>query len=150
MDESGELSDRETLKASDFEQQALNHSWLMGESATDHNLLPEIKAYMAKARLKRGIEMVKLANRIEALRMQEDDPENPDFPADSKGAAKDAATANSSDPHREKKSLSRIARGAIFREVVLAKVREMKEQEQTLKVKEEAEKEARRRSFNGA
>ncbi|KAI4592029.1 hypothetical protein KJ359_011976 [Pestalotiopsis sp. 9143b] len=131
-------------------QQALNHSWLMGESATDHNLLPEIKAYMAKARLKRGIEMVKLANRIEALRMQEDDPENPDFPADSKGAAKDAATANSSDPHREKKSLSRIARGAIFREVVLAKVREMKEQEQTLKVKEEAEKEARRRSFNGA
>lgn len=131
-------------------QQALNHSWLMGESATDHNLLPEIKAYMAKARLKRGIEMVKLANRIEALRMQEDDPENPDFPADSKDAAKDAATANSSDPPREKKSLSRIARGAIFREVVLAKVREMKEQEQTLKVKEEAEKEARRRSFNGA
>ncbi|KAK6207409.1 Calmodulin-dependent protein kinase cmk2 [Pestalotiopsis sp. IQ-011] len=131
-------------------QQALNHSWLMGESATDHNLLPEIKAYMAKARLKRGIEMVKLANRIEALRMQEDDPENPDFPADSKDAAKDAVTANSSDPHREKKSLSRIARGAIFREVVLAKVREMKEQEQTLKVKEEAEKEARRRSFNGA
>lgn len=150
MDESGEISDRETSNASNFEQQALNHSWLMGESATDHNLLPEIKAYMAKARLKRGIEMVKLANRIEALRMQEDDPENPDFPADSKDAAKDAATANSSDPPREKKSLSRIARGAIFREVVLAKVREMKEQEQTLKVKEEAEKEARRRSFNGA
>ncbi|KAI0168777.1 calcium/calmodulin-dependent protein kinase [Pestalotiopsis sp. NC0098] len=142
--------DRWTSQASNFEQQALNHSWLMGESATDHNLLPEIKAYMAKARLKRGIEMVKLANRIEALRMQEDDPENPDFPADSKDAAKDAATANSSDPPREKKSLSRIARGAIFREVVLAKVREMKEQEQTLKVKEEAEKEARRRSFNGA
>ncbi|ETS87057.1 Calcium/calmodulin-dependent protein kinase [Pestalotiopsis fici W106-1] len=131
-------------------QQALSHSWLSGESATDHNLLPEIKAYMAKARLKRGIEMVKLANRIEALKMQEDDPENPDFPADSKDAAADAAAANSSDPPREKKSLSRIARGAIFREIVLAKVREMKEQEQTLKVKEEAEKEAKRRSFTGA
>jgi calcium/calmodulin-dependent protein kinase I len=114
-------------------------------------LLPEIKAYIAKARLKRGIEMVKLANRIEALKMQEDDPENPDFPADSKDAAADAAVANSSDPPREKKSLSKIAKGAIFREVVLAKVREMKEQEQTLKVKEEAEKkEAKRRSFNGA
>ena len=40
-------------------------------------------------------------------------------------------------------------KGAIFREVVLAKVREMKEQEQTLKVKEEVEKEARRKSFQG-
>ncbi|KAK9775730.1 putative Calcium/calmodulin-dependent protein kinase [Seiridium cardinale] len=129
-------------------QQALNHSWLKGETATDHNLLPEIKAYMAKARLKRGIEMVKLANRIEALKLQEDDPENPDFPADSKGAAQDAT--GSSSPAKEKKSLSRIARGAIFREIVLAKVREMKEQEQTLKVKEEAEKEARRKSFNGS
>jgi calcium/calmodulin-dependent protein kinase I len=105
---------------------------------------------MAKARLKRGIEMVKLANRIEALKMQEDDPENPDFPADSKGAAKDATLDASSDAPREKKKLSRIARGAIFREIVLAKVREMKEQEQTLKVKEEAEKEARRKSFSGS
>ncbi|KAI1852314.1 hypothetical protein JX265_006364 [Neoarthrinium moseri] len=141
-------------------QQALNHSWLRGETATDHNLLPEIKAYMAKARLKRGIEMVKLANRIEALKMQEDDPENPDFPVDATGAAKDStARAGSSQSSGdkadktekgEKKSLSRIARGAIFREIVLAKVREMKEQEQTLKVKEEAEKEARRKSFSGS
>lgn len=125
--------------------EALNHSWLRGDSATDHNLLPEIKAYMAKARLKRGIEMVKLANRIEALKMQEDDPENPDFPAGSQSSS----GGDPSQP-REKKSLSKIARGAIFREIVLAKVREMKEQEQTLKVKEEVEKEARRRSFNGA
>lgn len=100
---------------------------------------------MAKARLKRGIEMVKLANRIEALKMQEDDPENPDFPAGSQSSS----GGDPSQP-REKKSLSKIARGAIFREIVLAKVREMKEQEQTLKVKEEVEKEARRRSFNGA
>ncbi|KAH8675376.1 calcium/calmodulin-dependent protein kinase [Xylariales sp. PMI_506] len=128
-------------------QQALNHPWLRGESATDHNLLPEIKAYMAKARLKRGIEMVKLANRIEALKMQEDDPENPDFPADPVNAA--SAATGSSRIGGAKAGLSRAAKGAIFRAVVLAKVREMKEQEQTLKVKEEAEKEARRRSFNG-
>lgn len=96
--------------------------------------------------------MVKLANRIESLKLQEDDPENPDFPADAKGAAQVATTtdAGSSKPSGEKKSLSRIARGAIFREVVLAKVHEMKEQEQTLKVKEEAEKEARRKSFDGS
>jgi calcium/calmodulin-dependent protein kinase I len=127
----------------------LKHSWLSGENATDHNLLPEIKAYIAKARLKRGIEMVKLANRIEALKMQEDDPENPDFPDDpvtaAKNSTKDKDTAAGPGPGR----LSRAVKGAIFREVVLAKVREMKEQEQTLKVREEAEKEAKRKSFSG-
>lgn len=125
-------------------QQALRHPWLSGENATDHNLLPEIKAYMAKARLKRGIEMVKLANRIEALKMQEDDPEHPDFadPSVGKGAASAAHETG-------KEKLSSAMKGAIFREVVLAKVREMKEQEQTLKVKEEVEKEAKRKSFTG-
>ena len=34
---------------------------------------------------------------------------------------------NQTNEHREKKSLSKLARGAIFREVVLAKVREVKE-----------------------
>ncbi|KAK8095739.1 calcium/calmodulin-dependent protein kinase 1 [Apiospora kogelbergensis] len=123
-------------------QQALDHIWLSGKNATDHNLLPEIKAYMAKARLKRGIEMVKLANRIEALKMQEDDPENPDLPENPSLAASAAAASG-------KEKLNKAVKGAIFREVVMAKVREMKEQEQTLKVKEEVEKEARRKSFNG-
>ncbi|KAI0413864.1 Pkinase-domain-containing protein [Xylaria grammica] len=131
--------------------QALKHSWLSGENATEHNLLPEIKAYMAKARLRRGIELVKLANRIEALKIQEDDPENPDFPDESEAAANEAQDANSSQveqPPGGKGRLSRAVKGAIFREVVLAKVREMREKEQTEKVKEEAEREARRKSFN--
>lgn len=68
-------------------EEALAHPWLKGESASDHNLLPELKAYMAKARLKRGIEIIKLANRIEALRMQEEDeediPNTVDMPAES-------------------------------------------------------------------
>lgn len=34
---------------------------------------------MAKAKLRRGIEMVKLANRIESLKVQEDDPDDTDF-----------------------------------------------------------------------
>lgn len=132
-------------------QQALKHPWLSGENATDHNLLPEIKAYMAKARLRRGIELVKLSNRIEALKIQEDDPENPDFPDNAAVAAKEAQEAHLSAAESStggKGRLSRAVKGAIFREVVLAKVREMKEQEQTLKVKEEVEKEARRKSFN--
>ncbi|KAI1168715.1 calcium/calmodulin-dependent protein kinase [Nemania serpens] len=132
--------------------QALKHPWLSGESATDHNLLPEIKAYMAKARLRRGIELVKLSNRIGALKIQEDDPENPDFPDNPVAAAKEAQeplSSNAESSTNGKGRLSRAVKGAIFREIVLAKVREMKEQEQTEKLKEEVEREAqRRKSFN--
>jgi len=129
-------------------QQALKDPWIAGKGATDHNLLPEIKAYMARARLKRGVELVKLANRIEALKMQEDEdedaPQEADIPADSKAAAQQAlgsrsTTASSSGsslqpPESEqqprKRSLSKLAKSGIFREVVLAKVREMKAEEE--------------------
>jgi|TARA_R110002003_G_scaffold126_45_gene11808 calcium/calmodulin-dependent protein kinase I len=119
--------------------------WLSGKTASDHNLLPEIRAYVAKARLKRGIELVKLANRIEALKMQEDEEEDApgqaDMPANAREAAGEAIAAHSTDKGLTTKEntttstgkgpgrLSRIAKGAIFREVVLAKVREMKEAE---------------------
>lgn len=105
-------------------------------------MLPEIRAYVAKARLRRGIELVKLANRIEALKMQEDEEEDvpgeADMPANAREAAGEALTAHQTDrgltvpetqPNPQKGRLSRLAKGAIFREVVLAKVREMKEQE---------------------
>ncbi|KAF9879809.1 calcium calmodulin-dependent protein kinase [Colletotrichum karsti] len=129
-------------------EEALRHPWLSGENATDHNLLPEIKAYMAKARLRRGVEMVKLANRIEMLKTQEDDKEDSDFPEDAVSAA-DQARGGIEAASGEKRSLSRTIKAAIFREVVLAKVREMKQQQETLTVKEEAEKEHKRRSFQG-
>lgn len=121
---------------------------------------------MAKARLRRGIERVKLANRIEALKMQEEDPENTDMPTDAQAAANQshrtfygtsdkphdsgASSATGTAAPGEKRTLSRAVKGAIFREVVLAKVREMKQQEQALKVAEDAENEARRRSFQGS
>jgi calcium/calmodulin-dependent protein kinase I len=110
-------------------------------------LLPEIRAYVAKARLKRGIELVKLANRIEALKMQEDEeddaPGQADMPANARQAAGEAIAAHSTSKGLETKEdatsasstgkgpgrLSRIAKGAIFREVVLAKVREIKQAE---------------------
>ncbi|KAF2403951.1 Pkinase-domain-containing protein [Trichodelitschia bisporula] len=124
-------------------EQALRHRWLSGKTASDHNLLPEIRAYVAKARLRRGIELVKLANRIEALKMREDDQEDTpgeaDVPPDATEAVGDALahrnygkgveTAGKKAEGHEKPSLSRLVKGAIFREVVLAKVREMKEQE---------------------
>lgn len=120
---------------------------------------------MAKARLRRGIELVKLANRIEALKIQEDEsdeaPGDSDVPADAKAAAGDALAAHKAPSQTSglatstaaggapggKKSLSKIAKGAIFREVVLAKVREMKESEKRLAVEKEAVENAKRKSF---
>ena len=105
-------------------------------------MLPELRAYIAKARLRRGIEVVRLGNRIKALKMSEDDPEDTDFPEDpaSDGDATPAETGKS--------KLSRAMKGAIFREVVMAKVQEKKEQEEANKVKEEVEKEVeRQKSF---
>lgn len=117
---------------------ALKDPWIAGKGATDHNLLPEIKAYIARARLKRGVELVKLANRIESLKMQEDDeedvPQEADVPADSLAAADDATkhsrqgstssglkVPEDQDPAR-KRSLSKLAKSAIFREVSLCSV----------------------------
>ena len=95
-------------------------------------MLPEIKAYIARGRLKRGVELVKLANRIESLKMQEDEeedvPQEADMPADPKKAAQEAwdyqhpshgsSLAPPDDPTvRRKRSLSKMAKSAIFREV---------------------------------
>ncbi|OTA33374.1 hypothetical protein BTJ68_07365 [Hortaea werneckii EXF-2000] len=116
---------------------------------------------MARSRLKRGVELVKLANRIEALKMQEDEeedvPQEADVPADARRAAEEAqkgsrpgvvavrgAGGGLKPPDDgqggvpRKRSLSKIAKGAIFREVVLAKVKEMKAQEEQQRTISEA------------
>jgi len=106
---------------------------------------------MAKARLRRGIEMVKLANRIESLKMQEDEeedvPQEADVPAHAIETAGRALAEQDQHPVRgggltvpttddveggvtRKRSMSKLAKSAIFREVVLAKVREMKADEE--------------------
>lgn len=128
--------------------EALKHEWLTGESASDRDLLPEIRAYIARARLRRGIEIVKLANRIEALKMHEEDGESAeDIPspvamAESAGGEPPANGESPAAPTTKKRSLSKIARGAIFREVVLAKVREVKDNEEREKVEREAREKA--------
>ncbi|KAK4565583.1 Calmodulin-dependent protein kinase cmk2 [Recurvomyces mirabilis] len=138
--------------------QALKDPWISGVGATDHNLLPEIKAYMARAKLRRGVELVKLANRIEALRMQEDEeegvPNQADIPANAQKAAQEAVVAHAGSVSGgsgggglkppgageipRKRSLSKLAKTAIFREVVLAKVREMKAEEEQKRTIDEA------------
>jgi calcium/calmodulin-dependent protein kinase I len=134
--------------------------WLTGTTATDYNIIPEIRAYMAKARLRRGIEIIKLANRIEALKMQEDEEDDAlgqaDVPAHSGEAVGQALAhagpnlqkglATSQAPETGGRRLSRVARGAIFREVVLAKVREMKDEEKKKEIEKSATERARQDS----
>jgi len=127
-------------------EEALQDVWLTGRTATEHNILPELRAHLARAKLKHGIDIIRLANRIEALKMQEDEGAGADVPADATEAAGLALAAGQRSPGlrtsdrlnsvqlggspaaaKQPGRLSRIARGAIFREVVLAKVREMKE-----------------------
>ena len=136
-------------------EEALSHIWLTGTTASDFNLLPEFRAYMAKARLKRGIEIIKLANRIEQLKMQAPDDEDmstPDIPQDSAEMAGQKLSQRSikaglptSGP---KNRLTKAAKGAIFREVVLAKVREEKERAEREKAQAEAEAQVKATSSN--
>ena len=72
--------------------------------------------------------MVKLANRIEALKMQDDDSSH-DVPENAaKAAAEGVTAAGTAPPGGGASRLSKAARSAIFREVVLAKVRETKDE----------------------
>ncbi|KAJ5960920.1 uncharacterized protein N7479_008070 [Penicillium vulpinum] len=133
-------------------EEALKHEWLTGETASDRDLLPEIRTYIARARLRRGIEIVKLANRIESLKMhEEEDGEDIPSPMDMGGSSEESSVAESSTSngdatpasgHAKKKSIASAARGAIFREVVLAKVREQKETEERERVEREAREKA--------
>lgn len=145
-----------------YQQQALKHVWLTGATASDHDLLPELRAYARRQQMKRAVEVIKLANRIEKLKMQEDAEENVPGEADVPASALEAAGKQLA-AHKPQKghglevpgerpettrprSLSRIARGAIFREVVLAKVREMKEQERRETFEKEIRDQASKRS----
>lgn len=140
-----DADDRPTSK------EALAHSWIAGENATDHNILPEIKAFTAKSRLRRGIEIVKLTNHIEALKLQIDEKDDQDVPHNAKSAAFEAITGGDDvslsklTSLTERKNHTPAAKAAIFREIVLAKVREMKEVEKRIQVEKDAQENAARR-----
>lgn len=131
-------------------QEALKHVWLTGTTASEHNVLPEIRAMMAKARLRRGIEIIKLANRIEQLKVRQDDEDFTTSDEDSGTASgekdsksNNSATLSRADPKADasgkpSQRISKAARGAIMREVVLAKVREMKQEKEMTQMQNDA------------
>jgi chromosome segregation ATPase len=102
-------------------------------------LPPEVKAYMARARLLRSVRLVILANRIEALKMQEDEEDDVPGGADitAHALSRQVARARLGIGRSASSTLggkSKVAKGAIFREVVLAIVRDSKEREEVLQV----------------
>ncbi|KAK9362539.1 kinase-like domain-containing protein [Lipomyces starkeyi] len=55
-------------------KQLLKHRWISGETATTKDLLPAIKeGFNARSKLIQAIEAIRLANRIKALGLEEDD-----------------------------------------------------------------------------
>ena len=146
-------------------KQALAHIWLTGETATEHDLLPEIRSYVAKAKLKRGIELVKLANRIEQIRLQEDaegaEADIPDHAPDAANLAVEKQQTRGVSPGRGLNTdqtsesgsgggMNNAAKSAIFREVVLANVRVMNQNQETDKLIADATAaHERRKSFQG-
>lgn len=84
----------------------------------------------AKTRLRLGVQRVQLAKRIESLRHQEGDDPDHDIPKDAHEAA-DQALSDPNAPKLQKGRLSRAVKADIFRAVVLAKTREMRQQAET-------------------
>ncbi|KAK8150296.1 hypothetical protein G3M48_002866 [Beauveria asiatica] len=149
-------------------QEALRHIWLSGENATEHDLLPELRrAKEARAKLKKAILAIQLQKRIARLRHEADDDDDDNDLQDaaqnveSGGLAKafsgisvssggSSSSGGAGAGEAKKPSLKETVRsGAVFREVVLAKVREEKaKREAALQTDEDLVQEARRRSFN--
>lgn len=111
----------------------MDHIWLSGKNATDHNLLPELEAYRRRARLRRAIEIVKLQNRIAKLKEHEEDSSESDM-GDAQGGAGE----------------SKAGGGSRLQALGMFALREAKQKHETLQVEEELEKESRRRSFSNA
>ena len=110
----------------------MKHSWLSGETATDHDLLPELRSYRTRQRLRRAIEVVKLRNRIKALKDKDVDPEN-------------SVMADIADDDKDGGDGARLQALGLFA------LKEAKAKQESLQVEESMTKEAKRRSgqFSG-
>ncbi|KFA67497.1 hypothetical protein S40285_00254 [Stachybotrys chlorohalonatus IBT 40285] len=129
-------------------EEALSHSWLSGKTATDHDLLPELRrAQEARAKLRHAILAVSLQKRLSKLKDAESDESDMGEAEPVPKITSELAVGSESKPGMLKEKLKG---GAVFREVVLASVRDAKQKQDALKADEELEKEARRRSMQGS
>lgn len=111
------------IEAADTNKEALRHPWLTGTTASDKDLVADLRSRQVRARLRAGIQRVQLAKRIEQLKAQSADDEE-DIPQSPSEAATDVYLRGGGSP------LSRKLKGDIFRAVVVAKAREMRQQKE--------------------
>ncbi|KAI9727922.1 MAG: hypothetical protein M1828_005327 [Chrysothrix sp. TS-e1954] len=120
--------------------QALQHRWLSGATATDHDLVKELRSRRIKARMRLGIERVKLTQRISVLKADTQGDEEEDLPQDASRAADEALSSRDAKPLSTKDRMSRAAKADIFRAVVLAKTKEMRQLKETETMEQNATK----------
>lgn len=114
---------------------------MSGKTATDHDLLPELRrAKEARAKLRHAILAVSLKKRIAQLKDEETDSENDMAEADA--AVAGASGDSLPDTNKPGTLKEKLKGGAVFREVVLAKVRDAKHKQELLEADEAAKKEA--------
>ena len=118
-------------------EQALHHSWLSGLTATDHDLVKTLRSRRIKTRMRLAIERVRLTNRIEAIRRQEEE-EDTDIPSNAEHAADEALQSPDGAAKTKVGGMSRAQQADILRSVVLAKAREEKENKETQKLEQHA------------
>ncbi|ODA82881.1 hypothetical protein RJ55_01390 [Drechmeria coniospora] len=132
-------------------KQAMGHIWLTGKNATEHDLVPELlKARELRRKFKHAILAASLKKRIADLKDAESDSDN-DM-KDAEDAIPEGAAdlqPKSGESSKQVSLKDKLKDGALFREVVLAKVKDEKQKKESLEADMELEKEARRRSFNG-
>ena len=120
-------------------QQALGHSWLSGLTATDHDLVKTLRSRRIKTRMRLAIERVRLANRIETIRRQQEEGDT-DIPANAEHAADEALQTPEGAMKTKEGHMSRAQQADILRSVVLAKAREEKELAENTAIEKEATK----------
>lgn len=99
----------------------MKHRWLTGSTATDKDLVAELRSRQVRSRLRLGISRVQLAKRIEQLQKQAE--QNDDIPTSPTDAATEAYSGKEG---KGQSALTKKLKGDIFRAVVLAKAKEMK------------------------
>lgn len=124
---------------------------MSGQNATDHDLLPELRrAKEARMKLKHAILAIQLQKRIARLKTEDSDSDDLGDLDQAAPPGGEAGVAGSSSAGEKKTTLrEKLGGAAVFREVVLAKVREEKaKKDSLLQTDEELVQEARRKSFN--
>ncbi|KAL9060446.1 MAG: hypothetical protein Q9162_000619 [Coniocarpon cinnabarinum] len=126
-------------------QQALSHSWLTGQTASDVDIVKTLRSRRIRTRMRLAIERVQLRNRIENIRRQQsleeqDDGEDADIPTDSEHAADEALQTPDGAAKTKPGHMSRAQQADILRSVVLAKAREEREMAENQKLEEVASK----------